>query len=187
MSLVSLLQVGFGIWAFFTLLFVIAYLKRDISFIDIGWGPGFSILFLLIIVIQDYAISSLQLSQGIIVALWSLRLFTYLYMRNKSKGEDRRYQELAKNWKGSRWVNAYFRVYTVQAITSPDARYDEFRQGVDWIQKHIFPGSLLPSVARMVECVNSTGEMQLIHLRDMGTHYAKTLRMWREGFNQYWT
>src|SRR5690606_6642685 len=116
MSLVSLLQVGFGIWAFFTLLFVIAYLKRDISFIDIGWGPGFSILFLLIIVIQDYAISSLQLSQGIIVALWSLRLFTYLYMRNKSKGEDRLYQELAKNWKGSRWVNAYFRVYTVQAI-----------------------------------------------------------------------
>lgn len=75
---------------------------------------------------------------------------------------------------------------SIQAITSPDARYDEFRNGVDWIQKHIFPGSLLPSVARMVECVRETGDMQLINLRDIGTHYARTLNLWRENFLSSW-
>ena len=38
----------------------------------------------------------------------------------------------------------------IQAITSPDSRYNSFRTGVDFIQKHIFPGSLLPSVGAMV-------------------------------------
>ena len=28
-----------------------------------------------------------------------------------------------------------------QVITSPDSRYDSIRKGVDWIQKHIFPGT----------------------------------------------
>ena len=74
----------------------------------------------------------------------------------------------------------------IQAITSPDARYDEFRKGVDWIQKHIFPGSLLPSVAAMTEAVKKSGDMHLVNLRDIGTHYAKTLKLWREDFNKEW-
>ena len=72
-------------------------------------------------------------------------------------------------------------VATIQAITSPDARYDSFRDGVDFIQKHIFPGSLLPSVRKMSESCKNT-ELQLINLRDIGPHYAKTLRIWREKF-----
>ncbi len=75
----------------------------------------------------------------------------------------------------------------IQAITSPDSRYDEFRKGVDWIQKHIFPGSLLPSVAAMTEAVKKTGDMHLVNLRDIGTHYATTLRLWREAFNKEWS
>ena len=27
----------------------------------------------------------------------------------------------------------------LQVITSPHSRYKEFRKGIDWIQKHIFP------------------------------------------------
>ena len=37
----------------------------------------------------------------------------------------------------------------LQFITCPDSRYDQLRQGVDFIQKHIFPGSLLLSVNRL--------------------------------------
>lgn len=76
---------------------------------------------------------------------------------------------------------------SIQAITSPDARYDEYRRSVDWIQKHIFPGALLPSVGRMVECVRETGDMHLVNLRDIGTDYAITLRKWYERFNQEWS
>jgi len=71
----------------------------------------------------------------------------------------------------------------LQVIASPDARYDSLRKGVDWIQKHIFPGSLLPSIARINQAVNRTGDMSLHDLKDMGLHYAKTLHLWRDNFN----
>ena len=34
----------------------------------------------------------------------------------------------------------------LQAIISPDSRYHQIKKDVDWIQKHIFPGGLIPSV-----------------------------------------
>ena len=71
-----------------------------------------------------------------------------------------------------------------QVITCPDSRYDSLRKGVDWIQKHIFPGSLLPSVAALNTSINRTGEMTLMNLKEMGLHYAKTLRLWQKRFNE---
>lgn len=71
-----------------------------------------------------------------------------------------------------------------QVITSPDARYDEFRKGVDWIQTHIFPGTLLPSIKAMNAAINKTGEMHLVDLKDFGHDYARTLASWREAFNR---
>lgn len=70
-----------------------------------------------------------------------------------------------------------------QVITSPDSRYDEFRKGVDWIQKHIFPGSLLPSVGEMNKVINKVSDMHMIKMLDMGPMYAKTLHTWFENFN----
>ena len=71
----------------------------------------------------------------------------------------------------------------VQMITCPDDRYESFRKGVDWIQKHIFPGSLLPSIGRVNCAVNKTGSLFLHDLHDMGTSYTRTLQIWRERFN----
>ena len=76
-------------------------------------------------------------------------------------------------------------ILAFQVITCPDSRYNELRKGVDWIQKHIFPGSLLPSVARLNQAINSTGNMTLVDLKDLGLHYARTLATWREQFNAH--
>ena len=72
----------------------------------------------------------------------------------------------------------------IQVIIAPDSRYDSLRKGVDWIQKHIFPGSLLPSIARINQAINATGDLFLHDLKELGLHYAKTLRHWRETFNR---
>ena len=74
----------------------------------------------------------------------------------------------------------------LQVITSPDSRYDSLRKGVDWIQKHIFPGSLLPSVGAINTAVNNTSDMTLVNLEDMGLHYGKTLQLWYQAFNDNW-
>lgn len=71
----------------------------------------------------------------------------------------------------------------VQVITSADSRYDQLKEGIDWIQTHIFPGSLLPSLAAMTEATKAVTSLQMFSLHHMGHHYAKTLRIWRENFN----
>ncbi|MFK7849899.1 MAG: class I SAM-dependent methyltransferase [Akkermansiaceae bacterium] len=72
----------------------------------------------------------------------------------------------------------------VQYITVPDCRYDSLKKGVDWIQKVIFPGSLLLSVGRINEVLNKTGNLFLHHLEDLGADYAKTLSQWHVNFNE---
>ena len=72
----------------------------------------------------------------------------------------------------------------VQMITCPDGRYDALRNNVDWIQKHIFPGSLLLSVHRINLALRRTGDLYLHDLKEMGLSYAETLRRWRSAFNQ---
>ena len=71
----------------------------------------------------------------------------------------------------------------LQFITVPDSRHKALRQGVDWIQKHIFPGSLLLSVGRVNQMFNKTSDLSLHELEDLGASYAKTLRVWWEQFN----
>ena len=71
----------------------------------------------------------------------------------------------------------------LQFITCPDARYAEFRRGVDFIQKHIFPGSLLLSTNRLNDLLAREGGFLLHQLEDMGRDYARTLRVWREAFH----
>lgn len=71
----------------------------------------------------------------------------------------------------------------MQVITCPDSRYESLRTGVDWIQKHIFPGSLLPSVGRMNQAINKAGDLTLVDIKDLGRHYARTLAEWRKTFN----
>ena len=72
----------------------------------------------------------------------------------------------------------------LQIITCPDSRHDSLRKNVDWIQKHIFPGSLLLSIHRVNEALRSTGDLFLHDLKDLGLSYAETLRRWRTALNQ---
>ena len=72
----------------------------------------------------------------------------------------------------------------LQYITCPDSRFTQLKNGVDWIQKHIFPGSLLPSISRVAEALNRTGDLFLHNLRDIGNSYSLTLNLWRQRFNE---
>jgi cyclopropane-fatty-acyl-phospholipid synthase len=70
----------------------------------------------------------------------------------------------------------------MQFITCPDARYPQFRRSVDFIQKHIFPGSLLLSLNRVNSLLSQEAGLVLHGSEDMGRDYAITLRAWRERF-----
>ncbi len=69
----------------------------------------------------------------------------------------------------------------MQVITVPDARFEAQRTGVNWIQKYIFPGGVLPSVGAMERANAHTG-LVVRSVEDIGLDYAETLRRWRERF-----
>ena len=71
----------------------------------------------------------------------------------------------------------------IQMISSSDCRYDQLKNSVDFIQKHIFPGSLLLSLERVIRSTSTTSDLQLDCVNDYAESYAKTLRMWRDNFN----
>lgn len=71
----------------------------------------------------------------------------------------------------------------IQIITVPDSRYDELKRGVDFIQRHIFPGSLLLSLGRISQVMKQTGELTTFQVDDMGLDYARTLSEWYDRFN----
>lgn len=73
----------------------------------------------------------------------------------------------------------------VQVITTPNPLYPKYRVSVDWIQKHIFPGSHLPSSRRLLEAAEM-GNLDLLHQETFGLHYAKTLAHWRLRFLENW-
>jgi cyclopropane-fatty-acyl-phospholipid synthase len=72
----------------------------------------------------------------------------------------------------------------LQYITCPDGQYEVLRRGVDFIQRHVFPGSLLNSIGRVNTALNRTGDLFLHDLDDMGPYYARTLHVWRENFHR---
>jgi len=74
-------------------------------------------------------------------------------------------------------------VLALQAIVCPDSRFESFKNNVDFIQKHIFPGSLLPSIAAINTAINDTGDLFLFGLKDLGKSYVITLADWRKNFN----
>lgn len=94
---------------------------------------------------------------------------------------------------GYRFFDTYFRkigellrpegTAVLQAIVMPERRYQEYLGGVDFIQRYIFPGGCLPSVATMLESAGRATDLRFVHAEDFAPHYAETLRRWRDAFH----
>jgi len=72
----------------------------------------------------------------------------------------------------------------LQAIVMPERNYDRYLRGVDFIQQYVFPGGCLPSLSAMLESVGRTSDLRLVHVEDFASHYAETLRRWRQAFEE---
>ncbi|NVK54589.1 MAG: class I SAM-dependent methyltransferase [Alteromonadaceae bacterium] len=70
----------------------------------------------------------------------------------------------------------------LQSITIDDRRYDSYHKGVDFIQKHIFPGGFLPSQLVLNQHIKQASDFSIRDLQDIGLDYAKTLRDWFVAF-----
>ncbi|MGH3458315.1 class I SAM-dependent methyltransferase [Aeromicrobium sp.] len=76
---------------------------------------------------------------------------------------------------------------SIQAITMADHRYRATRNSYGWIQKYIFPGGLLPSPEAIDRTLARHTTLAVTDRRPLGRHYARTLRLWRDRFDENWT
>ena len=74
---------------------------------------------------------------------------------------------------------------TLQIITLQEARFETYRKGVDFIQKYIFPGGMLPSKTALREQVQAVG-LEQVDSFAFGDSYSQTLRRWHYAFNARW-
>lgn len=74
---------------------------------------------------------------------------------------------------------------TLQIITIQEARYEIYRSSVDFIQKHIFPGGMLPS-PNVLRTQIDRADLKFEQSKEFGESYSKTLRLWYETFNDKW-
>jgi len=75
---------------------------------------------------------------------------------------------------------------SIQAITMAHERVLATRRSFSWIQKYIFPGGIIPSLQSIDETLAAHTTLRVTQRRELGVHYARTLHLWRERFNEQW-
>jgi cyclopropane-fatty-acyl-phospholipid synthase len=73
----------------------------------------------------------------------------------------------------------------IQAITIQDSIFQTYRREVDFIQRYVFPGGMLPSPA-VLKMLGEKFGVPVIRERIFGQDYAKTLATWRNNFRAAW-
>jgi cyclopropane-fatty-acyl-phospholipid synthase len=73
----------------------------------------------------------------------------------------------------------------LQVITIAERYYESYRRDPDFIQRHIFPGGMLPSVSLLTAQVERAG-LALRSVEHFGASYAATLAEWRRRFEIAW-
>ncbi len=74
---------------------------------------------------------------------------------------------------------------TLQIITVADFRWEAYRKGIDFIQKFIFPGGMLPAPKVLIQQVERAG-LEVARSFEFADSYGLTLRRWHETFNARW-
>ncbi len=74
---------------------------------------------------------------------------------------------------------------TLQIITVGDHRWNYYKNGVDFIQKYIFPGGMLPSPTILRQQIDQAG-LNVVRSKEFGKSYDLTLRRWFDTFNDKW-
>ncbi|MEM8536755.1 MAG: cyclopropane-fatty-acyl-phospholipid synthase family protein [Pseudomonadota bacterium] len=74
---------------------------------------------------------------------------------------------------------------TLQIITLKEENWEAYRKGVDFIQKYIFPGGMLPAPSVLRQNIENAG-LNVAGSIEFGKSYGLTLRRWHDSFNEKW-
>jgi len=107
---------GFWIFGFMNLLWLVSIKLKNSSIIDIFWGTGFVFAAWFSFLKTLESISPRDWLILILVTIWGLRLSFYILWRNAGKDEDFRYAKWRREAGASWWWKSYFKVFLLQGL-----------------------------------------------------------------------
>jgi len=125
----------FLVWFYMKAWFLFSLLVKRNDVADIAWGLGF-----LLVTLAAYLPQGIFLDRGLLVALlvtiWASRLSLHIYLRNRGRAEDYRYQAWRKEWGRAFYIRSYFQVFVLQGflllIVSSPAVVASVYRGTNW-------------------------------------------------------
>lgn len=75
-------------------------------------------------------------------------------------------------------------VMAMQTITVSDQWFPRYHGSPDWIEAYIFPGGELAAIGEILGSLARVTSMSLHAAESFGTHYARTLQLWRGRFHE---
>ena len=76
-------------------------------------------------------------------------------------------------------------VFSMQTIVIFEELFEKYSQKIDFIQKYIFPGGMLPTV-KTLENIAIEKKFDFLIKNQMADSYHQTLEIWRQNFNHKW-
>lgn len=116
MDLTSLLVMNLAaVLAFFGAIWCVSLFLKDVSIVDVFWGPAYLLVAWLTLLRGD-ASSLRAWLIVLLVTVWALRLGSYLAWRNWGEEEDRRYREMREKHGAAFPLVSLFTVFGLQAV-----------------------------------------------------------------------
>lgn len=98
---------------YMTAWFLLARKRQRLDTVDSAWGGGFVLIAWAVAVQQPSAAS---LAIALLVTIWSARLTLHIARRSRRQGDDPRYVEMTRKWRGNVWLRAYFSIFLLQGV-----------------------------------------------------------------------
>ncbi|MEN9342353.1 MAG: hypothetical protein RIQ54_609 [Candidatus Parcubacteria bacterium] len=93
----------------------VAFLIRRNDVADVAWGLGF-----FVVTVAAFVMGSPLVDRGflvvVLVGVWALRLSSHIYLRNRSKTEDYRYQQWRHDWGKWFYLRTFLQVFMLQGF-----------------------------------------------------------------------
>jgi len=166
--------------------------KKNILEIGCGWG-GFAEE----AVVQGYNVTGLTLSKEQKKYVDNLGLKNFTVKLQDYRKEKNKYDNIVSiemfEAVGRQYWDTYFKTIKnclnqdgkaiIQTITIDDEVALGYKKRVDFIQKHIFPGGVLPSKSEFINLAKAN-DLKVVEAFDFGSDYQKTLINWLDNFNR---
>lgn len=110
----TLTTIAVTIGLYVTVGFVVAVLLKRNDLADIMWGPGIALVAWSAIGFDFMAASLLSQVVTVLISVWALRLGVRIFLKNRKKGEDPRYQRWRDAWGGWFYPRSFLQVFVLQ-------------------------------------------------------------------------